>query len=781
MYRYLVHSILLVVCAFWWNGEARGQYFGRNKPQYHSFDFEVLQTPHFEIYHYTNDSTIRYMAELSERWYSIYQKVFSDTIQFKNPIIFYNNHADFQQTTAVNSLIGTGTGGVTEALKNRVVMPIMGTWAQTDHVIGHELVHAFQYNMLREADSLSLQNIQYLPLWMVEGMAEYLSIGRLDSHTAMWMRDAVFYDDIPSIKDLNSDPKYFPYRYGHSFWAFIGSNWGDSTVIKLFKNTASYGLKVAVDSVLGINTKELSNMWKTALIDHYKPWFKDSVEIIKGKKLLDKKNAGSMNLSPELSSDGNYLVFYSERDVFTIDLYLADARSGHIIRKLNSYSKIDHIDALNFIESSGTWSPDNRFFAYVVFSKGQNTIVVLNVGKNEIIKEIDIPGVPSISNPVWSPVEDQLVFTGLVNGQNDLFLYDMESKKVQQLTDDWYSDIQPAWSPDGEKLAFVTDRLGWQNEQKGRFNLAVLKLSDRSVENIEVFTKADNLNPIFKDSENILFLSNRDGFRNLYSYNLNTGKVFQHTDYYIGISGITSLSPAISYSSQSGQLAYSYYQKNGYNIYSAPIDSLPGKSVLKDSVNFTAATLPEFTANKSLIIQPYIDTLHVHRPLNRDSVKKLPYKPKFKLDYIGGASMGVSVSRYGTGLMGGVNTMFSDILGTNQLFAAIALNGEIYDFGSQFAYFNQKKRTSWGVVLSHIPYKTGWLGHSRDSLALKDTTIVVDNFTIDILRTFENQFSLLTFFPFSQTRRVEVSGSMAHYGFRLERFNNYYYEGFKID
>jgi hypothetical protein len=60
----------------------------------------------------------------------------------------YANHPDFQQTTAIDEEIGVGTGGVTEGLKNRIVMPVMETNQMTRHVIGHEMVHAFQYHML---------------------------------------------------------------------------------------------------------------------------------------------------------------------------------------------------------------------------------------------------------------------------------------------------------------------------------------------------------------------------------------------------------------------------------------------------------------------------------------------------------------------------------------------------------------------------------------------------------------------------------------------------------
>ena len=65
-------------------------------------------------------------------------------------------------------------------------------------------------------------------------------------------------------------------------------------------------------------------------------------------------------------------------------------------------------------------------------------------------------------------------------------------------------------------------------------------------------------------------------------------------------------------------------------------------------------------------------------------------------------------SRYCAGISSCIQCMFSDILGHNQIFAALSINGEIYDFGGQVAYINQKSRINWGGAISHIPYMSGF-------------------------------------------------------------------------
>src|SRR6201991_3141019 len=146
--------------------QADAQYFGQNKVRYKNLKFQVYKTPHFEIYYYLkNDSMVKRFAQESELWYTLHQQIFRDTFKTPNPIILYANHPDFQQTTAIDGEIGVGTGGVTEGLKHRIVMPMMETNQTTRHVIGHELVHAFQYRALQGGENESFENINNIPLW----------------------------------------------------------------------------------------------------------------------------------------------------------------------------------------------------------------------------------------------------------------------------------------------------------------------------------------------------------------------------------------------------------------------------------------------------------------------------------------------------------------------------------------------------------------------------------------------------------------------------------------
>jgi len=756
---------------------AKAQYFGQNKVRYKKLKFKVYRTPHFEIYYYLkNDSMIRRFAQESELWYTLHQQVFRDTFKTPNPIILYANHPEFQQTTAIDGEIDVGTGGITEGLKNRVVMPIMENNEMTRHVIGHELVHAFQYHLLLGKDDNSYENINNLPLWMIEGMAEYLSLGKKDSYTAMWMRDAYLNHDIPTVKDLTESNKYFPYRYGQAFWAFIGSTYGDTIITPFFKNTARFGLAYGIRRTFGYDDKTLSRLWKNSIEATYKPFLKDTIQKPVGQLVISDKNSGKMNVAPSISPDGKYLGFLSEKNLFTIDLFLADAKTGQIIKKLTSKISNTHIDEFNFIESAGAWSPDGKKFAFSVFNRGRNRMLVVSVPNGSIIEDVSMEKAVQFSNLSWSPDGKQIVFQGLAEGQSDLYLYNFDTKKIKQLTDDKYSDNQPSFSRDGKKIVFASDRTTYNQtlSQNITFNLAEYDLTTGHIADIKIFNGANNLNPQYSsDGTQIYFLSNRDGFRNMYRYTISTGKVEQMTNLFTGICGITEYSPALSISANN-DIVYSYYHAQKYSLYNAKVSDFTPKQVDPQDINFDAAMLPPARSVGVDLINSNLNNYLAYQKIANDSIRNQEYKPHFKLDYLASSGIGASVSSFGTGLSSGVQGVFSDILGRNQIYAGAAINGEIYDFGAQLVYIKQEGRWNFGGGISHIPYQFANYNVVNTTFTSNGKTVPATEERYDLIRIFQDQATLFTSYPLSKTSRVEFGGGAAQYYYRVDRYSTFY-------
>ncbi len=766
-------KIFIILFLFTGLGSIYAQYFGQNKPRYEEFDFKLYETKHIALYTYLKrDSLKKAFLTESEKWYHRHYTIYEDTFSYKIPIILYNNHADFQQTTTISGSIGVGTGGVTEALKTRITMPVRPSFGQTDHVLGHEMVHAFQYNLIKSDDSLSFNNIANVPLWMVEGMAEYMSLGRYDEHTAMWMRDAVLSKDFPLIKDLYKS-KYFPYRYGQDFWAYIGGTYGDDKIKPLYYQTLRWGLKIAVKKVLHTKLDSLSQQWKRSNEIYYKQFMPGRDTIALGNIVFDKHNAGTMNVSPVISPDGKKMIFLSEKDVLSMDLYVADMKTREM-HKIASKTITNHIDAIDAFESAGSWSPDSKYFVYVIFRKGKNQLALVDVAKRKVTKILEVPNLQSFSYPVWSPDGQSILLLGQVEGQSDLYVYNIKSNTTTQITNDSFAEMQPSWSADGTKIIFSTDYYYViRHLYPVKYHIGILDIASGHKSYPPILPGANNMNPQFDQSEqNIYFLSDYDGFRDLYRYNIASHKIYKLTKFFTGISGITKFSPAFYLNYKNNEIVYNYFINHQYQIVKADINDFYNDPVEDTNIKIAPALLPpKIDLNYSLVerlLRNKFNNLKIN-------IVEKPYKPKFKLDYISNIGIGINTSSlYGTGMMGGVSMIFSDMLGQHQLYAAASLNGEVYDFGAYVAYFNQKHRIGWGVSLSHIPYTSYYQGVYRDTLQINNIDQPVDRYSIYTLRMFEDKVGFYTSYPFSKTLRVELGASLAHYSYKITSDNFYY-------
>src|SRR6266516_2388565 len=159
--------LLTVVLLVALESTASAQYFGRNKVQYKNLNFEVLKTEHFDIYFYPEEREgIDIAARMAERWHARLERVLAHQLRGRQPLVLYASHPDFEQTNAIEGELGEGTGGVTEPLRRRIVLPMGGPLSDTDHVIGHELVHAFQFDITTPHNTPPGQNgAERLPLW----------------------------------------------------------------------------------------------------------------------------------------------------------------------------------------------------------------------------------------------------------------------------------------------------------------------------------------------------------------------------------------------------------------------------------------------------------------------------------------------------------------------------------------------------------------------------------------------------------------------------------------
>ncbi|HEU4522922.1 MAG TPA: BamA/TamA family outer membrane protein [Thermoanaerobaculia bacterium] len=795
--RVFRYALLVAVLFLTFSPSLEAQYFGRNKVQWENFDFKVLRTEHFDIYYYEQEAdVVEDIGRMAERWYARLSRVFNHSFARK-PIVLYANSADFHQTTTTGGFIGEGTGGFTDAFMNRVVLPLTGDYAENDHVLGHEIVHVFQYDIAATATRNRRRfALEQLPLWLIEGMAEYLSKGRIDPLTAMWIRDATIHDRLPDIRQLSRDPRYFPYRYGQALMAYIGARFGDEAVVRYFMAAGVLGVEQAVERAIGITPKQLFADWQASARELYQPVIASRTdpgapligrEPVPGEKR--RRRATELNVAPAISPDGRYIAFLSARELFSIDLFLADAQTGQIIRQLVSSDRDAHFESLRFIESAGSWSPDGRRLAFVTFAKGDNFLSLVDV-ETRNTESIRVPGIEAIINVAWSPDGQTIAISGQATGVSDLFLYNLQTKELRRLTNDRYADLQPAFSPDGRTLAFVTDRgddTSLTDLQFAEKRLAIIDINTGVTRILPIWADAKHINPQWApDGDGIYFIGNPEGVPDIFRYNLGAGTVTKITNVLTGVAGITDMSPALSVASRAGTLAFSLFEDDHYNIYTLPA-SVQGTQMAMDMPGGTprAAILPPLRATGSEITA-YLNAPEQGLPPVNPRFEQRPYDANLRLAYLGPPTIGAVVGGGYNAIGGTVAAYFSDILGQHNVGVTFqggggATNNIADQLAGEVFYLNQTQRFNWGGVVSHQPYVSAFYDVYFDTIEIDGDLYqaeVIEEFRE--IQTFTDT-SAISQYPFSTTRRIEGSAGFQRFGYKLESERFFYVGGQLVD
>jgi hypothetical protein len=794
--RFAVAGLAALTLAGGFAGTAEAQYFGQNSVQYREFDFQVLKTQHFDIYYYPEQQAfIEQASRDAERWYARLSKLFNHRFKDRQPLILYASGADFRQTNVVQG-IGEGTGGVTEGMKRRVVMPSAGPLAETSHVLGHELVHAFQYDMNERSRN---QGFLRLPLWFVEGLAEYLSIGPEDSQTAMWLRDAVNVNKLPTLKDLGN-PRFFPYRFGHAFWAYVGGRWGDDKVIELFREGMRQGdPEAAIKKVLQQDGKTFSKEWQDAIRRTYAGFLEAKKDPAAYGPLLigEKRGGGELNLGPALSPDGKRVVFLSEKDLFSIDLFLADAATGKVIRKLASTATDAHFDSLQFLDSAGAWSADGTMFVQGALRKGRGAFFVLDPETGKKLHEAELTEISEVLNPTFTPDGRAVVFSGNQGGLVDLWMYELASKKLTRLTNDAFAEMHPDVSPDGKTIAIATDRFSTRLDtlEYGNYRLGLVDIATGSIREVPAYAEARHSNPQWApDGKSLYFLSDVGGGTDIHRVELDTGELRQVTALRTGVYGITPLSPSLSVAQRSGRIAYTAREDGKHQIYAVDDPVKQAGAVTREGAARTAAastepapaaegetsdvpgTLPVATAElppaqrSASTVEKVLDDPTTGLP-TKDVPAAEKYDPKIGLTYVGQPSIGVGVDRFGSYIGGSTALYFSDMLGNRNLSVAVQSFGGLEDIAGQVVYSNLSKRFDWATGVSYVPYLYAG-GFSRTLQNIGGEPIVVDQYLLQ-RQTNASAFAVGAY-PFSRSNRFELQGTVQHYGFSQELRTEYY-------
>lgn len=700
------------------------QSFGQNKLQYRDFDWNFIQTPHFDIYYYGGEKDLAdFTAEVAEESYEQISIHLRWDLKRRVSIMVYNSHNEFQQTNVVGTYMREGIGGVTELFKNRVVFPFEGNYEQFRHVIHHELVHAMINDMVyggRMQNVVSSRTRIRVPIWSNEGLAEYLS-SNWDTKADMVMRDVSIHERMPSVKELNF---FMAYKGGQSLWRFIAGKYGREKVGDIFRSMKkTQNDEKGYEAALGMNYDDLTKQWHKYLKKEYWPDVKnrDPIEDISERLTDHKKERNFYNVSPAISPDGSMVAVLSDENGY-FDIQILDAITGKKIKKLVKGNRSVNFEELKWLQPGLSWSPDNKKIVVAAKAGRSDVLHIIDVETTKSEKfELDMDGVFSAS---WSPNGKVIAFVGQLGNSSDLYLFDLETKKEKKITDDIFTDSYPSWNSEGTKIVFVSDRgehisgayegFMYDHDYK-QTDIYTVNISDGKIQRITETTYNES-HPVWANQTDTLFYtSDFNGVWNLFLHPINSSsdKAYPITNVLTGIQ-----QPTIS--KDNSMIIFAGYANIGWDLYSIsnPLN-LKKKNVAPTQfvlgLNSEESEISDLRKHKSNLqpkneIGQYSNWVFAkgydyqnsslesekktEKSVSIDSIKvdgsyiSKAYKTRFTLDLVSG---NLQISNV-FGTSGMTYFSFSDILGDHQISfgTEMVLTLENSDYFFQYGYLKNK-------------------------------------------------------------------------------------------
>ncbi len=536
--------------------------FGRNKVQYGAFTWNVLQTEHFDVYYYDGyEDLADAVSTITEAANAEFEVVLGHELTTVIPVIVYGSHNDFRQTNVSDSHLSETVGGFTELFKNRVVIPFTGSYEDLRHVLYHELTHVFMFDIIYGGLVESVIRQAYtnpVPLWFVEGLAEYVSRG-WDSQAEMILRDLTLSDNIIPLQYIWGG--YLVYKEGQSALCFIADTYGPEKIEETVKTLArTHNLERALMEATGLTTIELSKEWERSLKERYWP---EVSERNRGEDVLrlvtdHRKDNSYLNVGPSVSPDGQRVAFISDRSGYS-DIYVASMLDGTLLSRPVKGERSDDFETLHLLRPGASWSPDGTELCLIAKAGASDALHIVDVetGRLRASFRFDLDGA---FTPSWSPDGTRIAFVGTSAGASDLYVTDVDGQNLIRLTDDFFDERTPVWSPDGSRIAFASDRgAPVRDDLRRSYDLYAIDVDTRHVETL-VATVANEQAPSWSpDGFWVAYVSDSSGSPQLHLADLRASTSVRLTHL---IGGVSSPSWAVD----GDRMALGVYGEGGWDI-----------------------------------------------------------------------------------------------------------------------------------------------------------------------------------------------------------------------
>ncbi len=396
-----------------------------------------------------------------------------------------------------------------------------------------------------------------VPSWFAEGVAQYnrpqLNYDYYDSHRDMILRMYALDGNMLSWSEMGVFGKTSlgnesSYNAGFALVKYISETYGTDAIPKIAANLSRFSaltIDGAIERAIGKSGKQLYDEWRQHIVAQYTlrvdPIRKNKVE----GETID--SVGFGNFYPAFSPDGRKIAYTSTKtaDYFGLSsLYIYDIET----------KKEEEIDEK--VHSSLSWSPDGRRIYYskiTTDNPGWYSLSDVYEYDLDARKEKRLTFALRALNPSISPDGKKIVFATERDGTMNIGIVESDGKNYQCMTNFRNGEqvFTPKWSPDGSEVVF-----GWSLKEAQDVDL--LTVASGNTETL-IPGEDDARNPVFSpDGQRIYFVSDRTGIFNIYAYDVQTKHIDQITNVLGG-----AFMPSVNVA---GDITFASYTSGGFKL-----------------------------------------------------------------------------------------------------------------------------------------------------------------------------------------------------------------------
>ncbi len=521
--------------------------FGRNRVQHKKFTWKFYESPNFYTYFTQGGLELgKYAAQTAESELKAIETQMEYSLQSAINIVVYNNYNDFRSTNIGLStgIVNNEGGGLTKLVNNKMPIYFDGNHAHLRQQIREGIAKVLLDNMLFGSDVgefASNHALLDLPQWLTDGYVSYVA-ERWNTTKDDDLKNAMLGDSYKNFYQFAFDK---PMLAGAAFWYYIDE--------KYKKENVSYFLYLAriYKSLNAASIRITKKKFKTVLAE-----FMDYQQEKYYKDLRQRRNVpkGTVSVTEDIDSrrdffrfqanpnprNQSYVVVQYKKGIYSIGYY----ENYELTKTLLKYGVRSQKTDINPTYPIMAWDGKGTRVVVIYWENGKIKMFVYDTiaGYSQFKQEIE--GLDQVLDVQYLLDKNTLLLTAVKNGHTDIFTYKIDNKKLEQLTNDVYDDLDASFVafPNKTGIIFASNRPSPDAPNadtvlaaKSRFNIFMLDyITKKQITQLTNIKFGNARYPMQYNVNHFTYVSDENGIANRWAGFFTTQREGLDTLFYIG-------------------------------------------------------------------------------------------------------------------------------------------------------------------------------------------------------------------------------------------------------